>query len=89
MKKPSQIVADCFSPAVDLILKSQVEASAERVHSAASVFHQFAIFAERQYHTISKSPDALRWKLYIDRKKDEIKQKPKHFPKLIFFTLII
>ncbi|KAH9888765.1 hypothetical protein C8Q73DRAFT_708136 [Cubamyces lactineus] len=75
MKKPSKIVADCFSPAVDLILKSQVEASTERVHSAASVFHQFAIFAERQYHTISKSPDALRWKLYIDRKRDEIKQR--------------
>ncbi|KAI0330904.1 hypothetical protein GY45DRAFT_1323035 [Cubamyces sp. BRFM 1775] len=82
MKKPSQIVADCFSPAVDLILKSQVEISAERVHSAASVFHQFAIFAERQYHTISKSPDALRWKLYIDRKKDEIKQRMNQLQRL-------
>ncbi|KAJ8489343.1 hypothetical protein ONZ51_g2973 [Trametes cubensis] len=82
MKKPSQIVADCFSPAVDLILKSQLEASTERVHSAASVFHQFAIFAERQYHTISRSPDALRWKLYIDRKKDEIKQRANQLQRL-------
>lgn len=30
------------------------------------------MFAERQYHAVLKSPDALRWKLYVDRKKNEI-----------------
>jgi ataxia telangiectasia mutated family protein len=30
------------------------------------------MFAERQYHAVLKSPDALRWKLYVDRKTNEI-----------------
>ncbi|KAI0640810.1 hypothetical protein C8Q79DRAFT_1015032 [Trametes meyenii] len=82
LKKPSQIVAECFGPAIDAILASNILATVELGRSAASVFHQYAIFAERQYHAISKSPDALRWKLYIDRKKEEIKQRTHELERL-------
>ncbi|KAI8996521.1 hypothetical protein BD414DRAFT_534221 [Trametes punicea] len=75
MKKPSQIVDECFGPSTALILAEHLEPIVGTENSAASVFHQYAIFAERQYHAISKSPDALRWKLYIDRKREEIKQR--------------
>lgn len=44
-------------------------------NACASVFHKCALFAERQYHVIIKSPDALRWKTYVDRKSQEIKQR--------------
>ncbi len=75
MKKPSQIVTDCFTPAADIILAADIQSAVEKDGSVASIFHQYAIFAERQYHAISKSPDALRWKLYIDRKKEEMKRR--------------
>ncbi|KAI0369207.1 hypothetical protein BV20DRAFT_946724 [Pilatotrama ljubarskyi] len=77
MKKPSQIVTECFAPAANIVLSSDLQAAAGSGidRSSASVFHQYAIFAERQYHAVSKSPDALRWKLYIDRKKGEIAQR--------------
>ncbi|KAI0358095.1 hypothetical protein OH77DRAFT_1421375 [Trametes cingulata] len=75
MKKPSNIVAECFAPAVEIVLSSDLQSAVGSERSAASVFHQYAIFAERQYHAVSKSPDALRWKLYIDRKKGEIAQR--------------
>lgn len=35
------------------------------------------MFSERQYHAVLKSPDALRWKLYVDRKKNEIEFRSK------------
>ena len=38
----------------------------------ATVYRECAMFAERQYHAVLKSPDALRWKLYVDRKTNEI-----------------
>ncbi len=56
-------------------MKTNTEGFISQVDSRATVFHQYAIFAERQYHAISKSPDALRWKIYVDRKREEIKQR--------------
>ncbi|KAI9064013.1 hypothetical protein FKP32DRAFT_1665872 [Trametes sanguinea] len=82
MKKPSQIVEECFGPAAETILTRHLESVADMELSAASVFHQYAIFAERQYHAITKSPDALRWKLYIDRKKQEIKERASQLSQL-------
>ena len=38
----------------------------------ATIYSKCARFAEQQYHTISKSPDSLRWKLYVDRKAQQI-----------------
>jgi serine-protein kinase ATM len=49
------------------------KASQNSVSRRAAVFHKYAIFAERQYSTIVKSPDFLRWKVYVDRKRTEIK----------------
>lgn len=75
MKKPSLIVDECYRPATDLVVKINAEGFISLDDSHARVFHQYAIFAERQYHAISKSPDALRWKIYVDRKREEIKQR--------------
>ncbi|KAL7280718.1 hypothetical protein ACG7TL_005660 [Trametes sanguinea] len=82
MQKPSQIVEECFGPAAETILTRNLESVANMEQSVASVFHQYAIFAERQYHAIAKSPDTLRWKLYIDRKKQEIKQRASQLSQL-------
>lgn len=38
------------------------------------MYHNYAVFADRQYHTIAKSPDVLRLKVYIDRKTTEVKR---------------
>ncbi|EJF64038.1 hypothetical protein DICSQDRAFT_178565 [Dichomitus squalens LYAD-421 SS1] len=75
MKKPSQIVSECFGPAAELVMSTSTEVLPPSSDERATVFQQYAIFAERQYHAISKSPDALRWKLYVDRKREEIKQR--------------
>lgn len=75
MKKPALIVNECFGPAADLVVKINTEGAIPLDDNHAKVFHQYAIFAERQYHAISKSPDALRWKIYVDRKREEIKQR--------------
>ncbi len=40
--------------------------------SVATVYHQCAVFADRQYHSILQSPDAIKWKLYAERKEKEI-----------------
>lgn len=79
MKKPSQIVDECFNPAVDLVLSCNADTLSSFGHSYASVFHQYALFAERQYHILSKSPDALRLKFYVDRKREEKKARERQF----------
>ena len=33
------------------------------------------MFTERQYHATLKSPDGIRWKVYVDRKKQEIERR--------------
>jgi ataxia telangiectasia mutated family protein len=43
--------------------------------SIATVYHQCAVFADRQYHTILRSPDAIKWKLYAERKEKEIQNR--------------
>lgn len=43
--------------------------------SIATVYHQCAVFADRQYHTILRSPDAIKWKLYAERKEKEIQHR--------------
>lgn len=54
-------------------MKSDDLSSDSGSHNAhATVYHQYAIFAERQYYDIVKSPDVIRWKIYVDRKQREI-----------------
>ena len=75
MMKASQIVSECFKPATELLLSNIEEPDSAFSRSYASVFRQYALFAERQYHVLSKSPDALRLKFYMDRKREEMKQR--------------
>ena len=41
----------------------------------ADIYHQYALFAEQQYLAIIRSPDTIRWRIYVDRKTEEIKQR--------------
>lgn len=47
---------------------------AESSRSRATVYHDCAVFAEQQYHAILKSPDSIRWKLYVERKRQEVEE---------------
>jgi serine-protein kinase ATM len=38
------------------------------------VFYQYAIFAERQYQVFLKSPDTIRFRIYMDRKNRELSE---------------
>ena len=41
----------------------------------ASICHKYAVFSDRQYHAILQSPDAFRWKVYVQRKTQEIERR--------------
>jgi serine-protein kinase ATM len=43
--------------------------------SRATVYRECAMFSERQYHATLKSSDGIRWKVYVDRKKQEIEHR--------------
>jgi serine-protein kinase ATM len=47
----------------------------------AVVFHECAIFADRQYRAIIQSPDALRWKVYAERKQQEMDSRKQEISK--------
>lgn len=57
-------------PAISLIEKAEPQ---ERGTRQSDVFHQCAIFAERQYLMIVKSPDTAKWKTWANQKKEDIK----------------
>lgn len=60
------------------VIHSQFFSTAARSLSGSSpetrgkVHHEWAAFAEKQYHAILNSPEMLRLKVYMDRKKIEI-----------------
>ena len=63
-----------FRPAASLV--TELSTSVDRPKtSIATVYHQCAVFADRQYHTILRSPDAIKWKLYAERKAKEIQHR--------------
>jgi serine-protein kinase ATM len=63
-----------FRPAASLV--TELVTSVDRPKtSIATVYHQCAVFADRQYHTILRSPDAIKWKLYAERKAKEIEHR--------------
>ncbi|KAL4065878.1 hypothetical protein V8B97DRAFT_1932474 [Scleroderma yunnanense] len=74
MEKPTDIKEKFFDPAVQVAAQIETKLPC-RKDACASVYHKCALFAERQYHSILKSPDAVRWKVYVDRKRQEIKQR--------------
>ncbi|EMD39153.1 hypothetical protein CERSUDRAFT_93196 [Gelatoporia subvermispora B] len=74
LEKPDSIVKNYFMPATKRLRHSTSQRGSVEPKYAA-VYHQYALFADRQYHVIVNSPDALRSKLYVDRKTEEIRQR--------------
>ncbi|RDB20837.1 Serine/threonine-protein kinase TEL1 [Hypsizygus marmoreus] len=72
LKKPTDIQEDYFKAATDILVETDESNHPSSLATQATVYHECAIFAERQYHAIIKSPDAIRWKVYVDRKRQEI-----------------
>jgi serine-protein kinase ATM len=68
LEKPLNIKSHYFDASIASI-------APEDAHAHASVYHQYATFAERQYHAVVKSPDMLRLKVYIERKTTEVKRR--------------
>jgi ataxia telangiectasia mutated family protein len=54
-------------------MDSSLQHDSNIVH--AMVYHECAIFAERQYQSIINSPNVIRWKMYVDRKQQEIQRR--------------
>jgi ataxia telangiectasia mutated family protein len=76
LEQPTDILEKYFSPAAELVRAQDADVPSDATLGHASVYYQFAVFAERQYHAILKSPDTLRYRLYMDRKSKELhKQK--------------
>ncbi|EKM50032.1 uncharacterized protein PHACADRAFT_153321 [Phanerochaete carnosa HHB-10118-sp] len=73
LEKPAYIMTQYFNEAANLALSGTSNASAKAGSLSASVLHQYAIFAERQYTSIVKSPDAFRWRVYKGRKEEELR----------------
>jgi ataxia telangiectasia mutated family protein len=61
-----------FDPAASLVTEFMAAVDGPQA-SVATVYHQCAVFADRQYHSILQSPDAIKWKLYAERKEKEIR----------------
>lgn len=74
LEKPMDIKQKYFDAATALATEVEKQIATQG-NACASVFHKCALFAEHQYHVIIKSPDAVRWKTYVDRKSQEIKQR--------------
>lgn len=69
-----------FKPAIEHLESTSSSSSSFSVTSAvspthAAVYREFAIFAERQYYALIRSPDSVRFRLYVDRKRKEIDQR--------------
>ncbi|KAF9482560.1 hypothetical protein BDN70DRAFT_853086 [Pholiota conissans] len=72
LEKPAEIWDRYFDPSVKLL--ETVKENGFFNPSHATIYRQCAMFAERQYHAALKSPDVLRWKVYVERKQKEIQQ---------------
>ncbi|KDR80743.1 hypothetical protein GALMADRAFT_241175 [Galerina marginata CBS 339.88] len=76
LAKPTEIQERYFSPSITLL--ENIQGGSEQsgiAEASATIYREFAMFAERQYHATSKSPDAIRWKVYVERKKQEIEHR--------------
>ncbi|KAH8103969.1 hypothetical protein BXZ70DRAFT_923785 [Cristinia sonorae] len=71
LEKSADIKSAYFDPAAKFV-DSNPSPSQSQSTERAAIYHQYALFAEHQYHSIAKSPDALRWKFYVERKRQEL-----------------
>ncbi|KAF8906302.1 hypothetical protein CPB84DRAFT_1844550 [Gymnopilus junonius] len=72
LAKPTEIWKHYFSPSISLLINHESTSTSD---DSATVYRQCAMFAERQFHASLKSPDVIRWKMYVDRKQKEIEQR--------------
>jgi ataxia telangiectasia mutated family protein len=75
IEKPSEISTKYFDRSIALLENIKNDGLYDA--SLATIYRECAMFAERQYYSISRSPDALRWKVYVDRKRQEIELREK------------
>ncbi|KAJ7623215.1 hypothetical protein FB45DRAFT_924928 [Roridomyces roridus] len=75
LENPTEIASRYFHPAASYINEYRNQNPTLLVASHATVYHQYAIFAAHQYKAIKNSPDAIRWKVYAERKTQEIRQR--------------
>ncbi|KAJ3557512.1 hypothetical protein NP233_g11720 [Leucocoprinus birnbaumii] len=73
LEKPTTIWEGYLQKAIQE-LAIEPPSDAESIRSRATVYHDCAVFAEQQYHAILKSPDAIRWRLYVERKRQEVNE---------------
>ncbi|KAF9075300.1 hypothetical protein BDP27DRAFT_1315847 [Rhodocollybia butyracea] len=67
LEQPSFIEHEFFKPSISLIEK------APDSQSRATIYHQYAKFAEAQYKAALDSPDLIRLNVYRERKEKELK----------------
>lgn len=80
LEKPADIWARYFDPSISLL--EEIKDNTTHLNSShAKIYRECAMFSERQYHSALKSPDAIRWKVYVDRKKQEIEERQKELDK--------
>ncbi len=70
LEKPSAIWSEFFATSIDA-----ASPASDDDESRASVYHACARFAESQYSVIAKSPDNIRFRVYIERRSREIKDR--------------
>lgn len=63
---------ECFSPAAALLLEST--GAQDDGTAPVEVYRQFAAFAQHQYTAIIRSPDSLRFKMYVEQKRSELER---------------
>ncbi|KAM6497154.1 hypothetical protein JOM56_007627, partial [Amanita muscaria] len=71
LEKPTDIHEKFFAPAIEMLCREGID----DCRSKATVYYQYAVFSDRQYHAILKSPDAIRWQVYVQRKTQEIERR--------------
>jgi ataxia telangiectasia mutated family protein len=72
LENPTDIAAHYFEPATSYVNSFRDKTPTKFTASHARVYHQYASFAEHQYKAIKNSPDAIRWRVYVDRKTQEV-----------------
>ncbi|KLO07453.1 hypothetical protein SCHPADRAFT_1001651 [Schizopora paradoxa] len=73
LEKPESILETYFKPAIkmmeDPIAPSTSQSSSE---DRSAVYYKFALFAEQQYQALLRSDEIARFKVYSERKKQEV-----------------
>jgi ataxia telangiectasia mutated family protein len=75
IEKPTEIWERYFDPSILLLEKIQKLDANKADLNQVTIYRECAMFAERQYHATLRSPDAIRWKVYVERKRQEIEHR--------------